>query len=114
MRAIFIDAKNRKVQEINFEGDFQAIQKQIGVDTFTVCGMRDNDACYVDDEGLLNGTKDFFSNPNIYPHPLAGNGLILGTDDEGESTDCKVTLDSLGPVRFYERSAKNILYPVDD
>jgi hypothetical protein len=48
----------------------------------------------VDDEGLLKPQEGFFIYEG-YRQPLAGNGLVLGTDEEGESVDPKMTLEEL-------------------
>ena len=49
---------------------------------------------YVDDEGLYVENQVFFGIAGC-PQPLAGRGLILGTDDEGDSTDCTSSLDTI-------------------
>jgi hypothetical protein len=39
---------------------------------------------------------------NGWGYPLVGNCIILGTDDEGDSTDCKSTVEELkAEVKFY-------------
>ena len=93
MRAIFIDATNRTVEEIDFEGDFRAIQEKIGVRCFDCIELNEQrDTLYVDDEGLLNGTQEFFYvDGKGYCQTFAGNGLVLGTNSEGESTDISGT-----------------------
>ena len=97
MRAIFINSKERKVEEIDFNGDFREIQKQLDVDCFTCVGIDDDNTLYVDDEGLMNGTQDFF---DMGLHqPFAGNGLILGTDEMGESSDATMEVPE---VRFLD------------
>jgi hypothetical protein len=62
---------------------------------FTTAGRLLEDTLYVDDEGLINGTEEFFFNPDFYPHPLAGNGLIVGTDNTGESVDVKAEVSQV-------------------
>lgn len=99
MRAIFIDAKNRRVEEFDFTGNFRDIQRKLGVELFTTVNLRGGDTLYVDDEGLLNGTQDFFL-CGLYPTPLAGNGLILGSDDEGETVAAKLKVEELGYVHW--------------
>jgi hypothetical protein len=55
---------------------------------------------YVDDEGLYVENQVFF-NIKGCSQPLAGRGLILGTDDivvsviEGESIDCMSSLEQI-------------------
>ena len=39
-----------------------------------------------------------------WEYPLVGNAIILGTDDEGESVDCKSTVNSIqSRIRFYDQ-----------
>lgn len=104
MRAIFIDARNKTVSEIQLGKDYKEISKKIGCDLFTVATTYDNgDGVFVDDEGLINGTFDFFFCPAIYPHPLAGNGIILGSDREGDSVSAKTAIADLGEFQFMNR-----------
>ena len=56
---------------------------------------------YVDDNGLLNDPKRFFSVPG-YLGWLAGNGLILGVDRRGESVSTELTVEQVeSVVRFF-------------
>lgn len=55
----------------------------IGCDRITTAYFNDaSDVVYVDDEGLLKGPTDFFLIEG-YPQPLAGKGVVVGTDAEG-------------------------------
>ena len=106
MKAIFIDAVNRKVEKIdfNYNGDISMIQEKIGCSCFTAVGLETGqDAVYVDDEGAINGTNDYFFIKGHH-QPYAGNGLILGCDNEGYSTDAEC-FDSFDPdtVKFMDR-----------
>jgi len=88
MKAVLIDAKNRQVIDVEYDGDYHSIYKLIGCDAFDVVrGLPDGDDVFVDDEGLLkvDGDTVFFKLP-WYHRPLAGSGLILGLNREsGES-----------------------------
>ena len=97
MKAILIDSKQKSVSLV-MVGDeahnmLHDMHTKIGCDIFTSAGHLQHedmqDTLYVDDNGLINGTEEFFFNPDFYPHPLAGNGLIIGTDCTGESIDVK-------------------------
>lgn len=72
------------------------------VDCFT-CAYSDTlvpgDAIFVDDEGLYKMPERFFLFPGN-PQPLAGKGLILGSDSNGETTEA---LTSLIYVQQYTR-----------
>jgi hypothetical protein len=106
MKAIFIDSENQEVREVDYDGDFHFISNIIGCDLFTCVQLNDeNDTIYVDDEGLINGTDNFFLIEG-YPQPLAGNGLILRTNDMGESEEPFISVDEVAEmVTFMDRRA---------
>lgn len=90
MKAFVIDPFEKKVTEVEYDGNYENIYTLISspnhpVDTFTCVDINNQqDTVFVDDEGLLSdqNTQQFFSiNGNI----LAGKGLVLGTNEEGES-----------------------------
>jgi hypothetical protein len=67
--------------------------------------MHNNDTLYCDDEGLLKNPENFFL-LDSYQQPIAGNGLILGCDDEGDSVDVSMSLDELSnKVTFMDMQA---------
>jgi hypothetical protein len=107
MKAIFIDAKNRKVEllEKNFE-DYRLISEQIRCDVFTYATSFENkDVLYVDDEGLFDRECNSFFAYEGRHQPFAGNGLMLGTDEEGDSVDAKTSLmEVASKVEFMTRS----------
>lgn len=94
MKAFVIDAEKREVREAVYNGDFHEIYKLGGFNLFTAVEIEDGDAIFVDDDGLLHDPQHFFVYRG-FDQPLAGNGVVLGTDHDGESTDAKVTLDAL-------------------
>lgn len=105
MKAILIDAKNREVKEVQITGDLQSWYETIG------CGMvecalyfDEHDSIMVDEEGLFNdGCDDFFFVKGGH-QPFAGNGLVVGTNDVGESVDTKISLDEVkSKVKFMDR-----------
>lgn len=98
MKAILIDPETKTVQQIEYDGDYNSIYKLIGCDTFTVVQLDDGNALFLDDEGLLNDTEFFFrwdgaNNPDC--QPFAGKGLILGTDEEGDSIATTMDVDDV-------------------
>lgn len=87
MKAVLIDAKSRTVSDVEYSGNWRDISPMLGCDCFTVVrNLPDGDDVYVDDEGLLKLTPEsvFFTIP-WYPTPLAGSGLIMSCDSQGES-----------------------------
>jgi Domain of unknown function (DUF3846) len=104
MKAILIDSVNREVKEIEIGKGIDEMYKFLQCECFTVASYLDKeDAIFVDDEGLMNGTDNFFTFEGAH-QPFAGNGLIMGCDDEGESEDCKISFDEVKEkVKFYDR-----------
>ena len=93
MKAILINPFDETIEEIEYSGNWRDISNLIECDMFTVAYFDDtDDSVYVDDEGLYVENQAFFT-IGSYPPPRAGRGLLLGTDEEGDSTDCKTTLE---------------------
>jgi len=96
MKAYLIDPVTRTVTEVEYSGDYQQIYKLIDCDTFTCVDLNEHaDTVFVDDEGLINGKCTEFFLLRNYHQPLAGKGLVLGTNDEGDSVSPSITLDQL-------------------
>lgn len=92
MKGILIDPKARTITEVEVEKGIDAIYALIQAGTFDCVYINPHNSVFVDDNGLLNDPEFFFILKG-YPQPLAGRGLILGCDDEGESCSATVTLD---------------------
>lgn len=101
-RGILIDTKNRTITEVdivrNEEGSqLPSIYGHLNCSTFEMVQYNDVNDVYVDEEGLLNVTDEttFFKMKN-YPQPIAGNGLIMGFDEEtGENGDTNLTIEEV-------------------
>jgi len=104
MKAILIDSINKEVKEVEIGKGIDEMYKFLNCQYFTVASYLDKqDAIFVDDEGLMNGTDVFFTYEGAH-QPFAGNGLIMGCDDEGESEDCKIDINEVKKnVEFYDR-----------
>lgn len=104
MHAVLIDPYKEEITDVDYNGDYKQIYEHIKADCFTLVRLLDNDDVFVDDEGLLKVTKDtkFFMLKD-YPQPLAGYGLILGNDKEGESIAAHHTAEFYRPkVQFLD------------
>jgi len=104
---IFINAKEHKVEtlplNLGADGSYKTIQKILGVDCFTSAPTQVEDiTLLVDDEGLINGTNDFFEIEGLTFHPLAGNALIVGVDEEGETIAPNFQINE-SKVRFFNK-----------
>ena len=100
LKAILIDSVNRSITEIDIENSLESIYIAGGYDCVDIVYLENNDAVYVDDEGLLNKPQHFFILAG-YKQPIAGNGVILGTTDDGDNQDIQSSLDEIkNSVRF--------------
>lgn len=96
IKGIFIDAQTKSVSSIVLKKDsvYEALKKWVG-SPFTVGTILENeDTVFVDDEGLINGTRYFFELEGAH-QPFAGNALIFGSDTEGDSISVKSKLDAI-------------------
>lgn len=108
MKAIFINARDKRVEQIDINPGLEELYKTLDVRVITVAYSQDpavTDDLIVDDEALLKDVSDLPGGfwADFYPsQPLLGNALMLGVDPEtGESTDCTVTLEEITKrVRF--------------
>lgn len=96
MRAIIIDAENRQIRETELDekDTLDGLQKAVG-GYITLAGEVDGNDLYVNDEGLFTiGHGSPFFDIGLH-QPFAGNGIIAGHDDEGETTPATVSLDAI-------------------
>lgn len=113
IKGILIDpfAKTVTDFDLNKDGGFEEINTAIGSHTFTSAAVdHESDTLYVDDEGLFKENQKFFFLPNFSPYqPLAGKGLIVGIDDEGDSSNVKTTLQEIQNQILWYNNADEIL-----
>ena len=103
MKAILIDAYNKQVKAVEIDDGIQPIYDLVKCESFECVVMENEETVYVDEEGLLNGTSVGFKLEGC-PQPLMGNGLILGTNEEGASIDTALTAEEIsGRVTFVTR-----------
>ncbi len=101
MKAYLIDPFEKSITEVEYSGDFNDIYKLINADLFDVAYIDDKLGVFVDDEGLFKDNQAFFQ---VGYAILAGYGLVLGTDDEGNSISPDISLKALAnKVRFLTR-----------
>lgn len=103
LKGLKINVEDQTITEIEHNGDWKEIAPLIGngCRIFTCPIIDDNgDTLYCDDEGLLKPVKGGFVMPN-WTYPIVGNALFLGSDEEGNTCDVKMTLEELKEnVRF--------------
>lgn len=103
MQAYFINPFSQNVTTVDYDGNYESISRLIDASRgyFDVVRLYDNqDAAFVDDEGLYVENQRFWIHRN-YPQPLAGKALVLGCNDMGDSIEPKTSFEELvGDIRF--------------
>ena len=97
MKSYLIDPVVKRIEEMDYNGDWRTISQTIEASRglFTVVNLYENDdSVFIDDEGLYVEDQRFWAHKN-YPQPLAGPGLFLGTDQEGDSVAPKTDIKQL-------------------
>lgn len=98
MKAILINPQTRTISEVEYNGDFHHIYALIDATCFDCVRIDSKETIYVDDEGLINGkanTVGLFYFKGGYPVVLAGKGLILSTDDDGDAIATAFTVEQI-------------------
>ena len=111
MRAILINPQDQTITEVDYTGDYKNIYEHIDADCFDCVSFGDKErhTIFVDDNGLNNGKAlqvGMFRVDGEYPAYLAGKGLILATDDEGESVAATMTLEYLNNLIAFGECAR--------
>lgn len=106
MKAYLIDPDARSINEVDVDKSLglEAYYRLLDCDMIEAAAFNEHgDVAYVDEEGLLKTQTKFFQIAG-YPQPLAGKGLVVGTDQEGETVEPKTTLGWLkSNVIFLQR-----------
>jgi hypothetical protein len=91
-----IDPAARSIAPWLYNGDWRTIAPaiHIGQSPFTIVEIGNGDVIYVDDEGLLKPLDWFFAVKGGH-QPFAGCGLVLGSNDDGETVSASIALEEL-------------------
>lgn len=93
MRAIIINSKERTITATDVDGSLNSLQQVVGGMIEPVSqGLDEYHHCYVNEEGLLDDPQHFFMFKDGH-QPLAGNGIILSSTDDGGEAPCTLLLD---------------------
>ena len=93
LRAIIVNSKDRTIIETEIDGSLKTLQQIVGGLIEAVYqGLDDNHHCYVNEEGLLDDPQYFFMFTDGQ-QPLAGQGVILSSTDEGGEAPCTLSTD---------------------
>jgi|TARA_R110002012_G_scaffold170437_1_gene334870 hypothetical protein len=96
MKSILIDVKKQEVKEVEHDDTLASIYKHVDCGTFDVVNIDGVNSIYVDDEGLFVEDQLYFKYTGTTNSvSLAGNGLVLGVDEEGETTSPTLMLEEV-------------------
>ena len=87
MKAVFINAMERKVEAVNIENELHTIYKQLGCDMIQCIDIGENHTLICDEEGRLRDWAMGFKLAG--PTVIAGNALIVATTEDGDFADCQ-------------------------
>ena len=113
MKAIKIDVEKQTVSFIEIGTGIDAINEAIGNGCTMLTSVIDypnGDYMYCDDEALLRTSdiKGGFMYPD-WNYPIVSNAIILGTDEYGESVDCKSRLEEIkDDIEFISIENRNL------
>lgn len=87
IKAILIDPFTETVSQVTLvDTKLQTYYHLLGCDLITIAGLADGVDMILDDEGLLKDSKSqAYFKIGIGSQPFAGKGLIVGTDEEGNT-----------------------------
>lgn len=106
LRGVLIDPIAKTVSEIEIDNNsLETIRKHVLGNTQGgfLTHVRGPD-CFVwlDDEGLFKPNQHFFK-WSWHTQPLAGKGVVIGYDQQGNDVDCPLSVtDIQGAVRFFK------------
>ena len=105
MKAILIDVKTQEIKEVEHDDTLQNIYDLVNCRAFDLVRLNEVDgifnSIFVDDEGLFKDNLYFEYSGSGRVFQLAGSGLILGVDDEGNSISPTLTVEDVkGKVNF--------------
>lgn len=111
-RVIVIDPFIRKVYEDEIDikdgSGLEGIQALVKNIICIAMEFVNRDAIMVDDEGIINGTEDFFLVKGAH-QPFAGIGVLVGTTSTGATTSCRTKLiEIVQKVAFMNRAEASL------
>ena len=114
MRAIIINAKDRTITATEIDGSLKSpAADRRRHDRGGLSGLDEFHHCYVNEEGLLDHPQHFFFFKDGH-QPLAGNGVILSSTEDGDEAPCTLLLDWVKErVTFMDLAAARQWCPPD-
>lgn len=112
MKGLLIDSTKREIREVLFDG-LRDIQTLIGGYIEVAYGWENGDTLFVDEEGLLKrGVTELvaFRIPQRPDQALAGNGLLVGREVEGDEYPTGYT--NVDPIMTADELRKLVTFGV--
>ncbi len=91
MRAVFINAVDRRVEEVEIENKLEAFYEKIGCEMIEILHIGGRHIAIVDEEGRLRNWKVGFRFPKS--EGIAGNALIVCEKSNGDFADAKAPVE---------------------
>lgn len=114
MRAILINPYERTIRAIDHDGTLEGMHRTIKCKTVCKISLTKLDDLWLNDDGLLTAGLPVFR-MGVYPHPLAGIGLILAYDAEGNSDATYIPLGKVVcAVRWTDQETTGRLEPTTE
>ena len=112
MKMYIIDAENRNIREAEYTG-LESLQSAVGGYIETAFNFPNDDAAFVNEEGLYQGYQFGFMIKGAH-QPFLGNGVVVGTDTAtGDTTEVKMSLPELqAQVKFVSLQDMRRMYGV--
>ena len=104
-KALKINVEAKTITEILIDDSIGSITREIGNGCQYFCcpyEFPNADCIYADDESLTRESdiRGGFMISDTWVYPIVGNAIILGTDEEGDSIDCKTKVTDLEGIVF--------------
>ena len=117
IKGVLIDAHNRKVRAVEVEQyHFKAMYDLIKCDCFCayseISDLPKGQTLWIDDEALLK--SPIVAAFEIGMHFVCGNGLLLGTNEMGESTDAVSTVEEIEALVVWPPAGWSLPQDVQD
>lgn len=110
--AYLIDPARRTIAAVDLPGGPQHLQDiytKLQCNLITSVPLGPQDTVYCDDEGLLHGPVYQFFGVRGVAQPIAGCGLVVGLDDDGNDTTPALSLEEVRErVYFIERLTRDL------
>lgn len=110
MKVYQIDPFTKEIRAVEHDGSLESIRNLTKCDVVTVVRIsHEGDFIYVDDEGLLKpfDTQQFFK-LSTYAQPLAGFGLVVGSDEDGNDVPPSIGIEALRSMISFPSHAEVI------